>query len=271
MKTGKHDDHRHDGGRGDRAPVVAAAPQPPERRHEEPGVSHQQEDVDAVVAEQSACTAITAPSTAPRRGDGRSARRWKASIVNGMPAVISSWMCGRCAKTNGQYAKQTPARMRRGDRRSDGARGSRCRSATTRMRAARRSCARHTGSASPSRPESRGARRRGCFRSTRGFRDGDRNVRVVDVPGIGDQRPRDPGDVPDRKLSVGGVDAADVAKVRGDRIREADGQQRADAENGNGLARFASPHRVGWAFTAVNVISTPRFRESREAGSAGVE
>ena len=90
------------------------------------------------------------------------------------------------------------------------------------------------------------------------------DVRVEHVQRIHDERPRDPGDVPDREFAVAAVDAADAAHLERDRIGECGGAGSRWRRETRASSRLEVIEAPG---TAVKRISTPRFRVSCRRGS----
>ena len=58
--------------------------------------------------------------------------------------------------------------------------------------------------------------------STRASLDADEDVRVQNVKGIDDQRPGDPGDIPDQHPRIGVVQASDAPEVKRHRSDQKD-------------------------------------------------
>src|SRR5206468_1707749 len=109
------------------------------------------------------------------------------------------------------------------------------------------------------------------------------DVRVEHAKRIDGKRVCHPCHVPDGQLSIAIVDAAHASQLERDRISEHGRKDGAHDHHGAGLVPAAAGrpvgpvillrrskrnHRLDSASMAVNVMSTPRLRKSREPGSS---
>ena len=281
QKRGRHQRDGDDRARDQAEPEGPAGPQPPHRHDDEHAEAHHQNGEDTVVA-------ATERGGGHHRAEGRApADRW--TLDQPVERQHRERQAGRHQQLDVRQVREHKRAEREADGRDGRAPPIACQVSNQVVGADRGQQEReqHGGivrGVRISRGPIDGNRERAGREIGLGVREGARvrveDVGVEEVAGIGDERSGDPRHVPDRELAVAVVHPADAAHVERDRVRQTRRQHRGRGQH-TGQFDPAAPdrltvpprrgvrraHRAGLARTAENLIITPRFRLSSDAGT----